>query len=57
MFLLKDKLRHIKNFKSLSKNQFKSSILKLEVVRSTSLTGARSKTFIEKTQRQSKEII
>ena len=31
--LLKDKLRHIKIFKSLSKNQFQSGSTKLEMVR------------------------
>lgn len=41
----------------MSKNQFKSGITELDVVRSTLLRGARGKLSTEKRQKQSKEII
>lgn len=57
-YMLKDKLRHIKNFKSLLKH--KSCQLgsdKVEVFSVTPLTGAQRRTFIEERQIQSKGII
>lgn len=55
--LSKDKLRHIKNFQS-SFEQRSISIRqsKPEVVRSTPPTGARGRNFIEKREKQSKEV-
>lgn len=56
--VLKGKLRHSKNFKSfLSKNQFKSGNAKPDVVRIPPQTEARGKNYIEKVQRQRKEMI
>ena len=56
--VLKGKLRHIKHFKSfLSKNQLKSGSAKPDVVRIRPRTEARGKNYIEKVQRQRKEII
>ena len=50
--VLKDKLRHIKNFKSLSKIQFKLGSTKPEGVRSTPPKGTWEETFIEKKGKQ-----
>lgn len=53
--MLKDKMRHIKKFKGLFKqNRFKSGSAKPEVVGSIALTGARGKTSIEKMQKPRK---
>ena len=56
--LLKDKLRHITNFKRfLSKSQFASYNAKLEMVRGATLTEGRRKTYIKNAWRQRKKII
>lgn len=55
--LSKDKLKYIKIFLSLSEQKSELGSAKLEVVKSIPPTGARGKTFIEKSQRQSKEAI
>ena len=57
LYLLKDKLRPIKNFKSFSKNCFELGRAKPEMVRITPQTGARGKTYKEKAREQRKEII
>lgn len=46
--LLKDKLRHIKIYESLIKDQLQSGSTKCEVVRRAALTGARGDIFIKK---------
>ena len=55
--MLKGKLRHIQNFKSLSKNPFELGTTKQIVVMSALLTGTRGKSFIETRRKRSKEII
>ena len=56
--MLKSKLRHIKIFKSLfEQTSIQLGSTKPKVVRNTLGTGAVGKRFIEKMQKQSKEII
>ena len=46
--LLKDKLRCVRNFKSLFEQEYIRISTKPEVVRGAAMTGAQRKTFIEK---------
>lgn len=55
--LLKYELKHIANFVYSSKNWFRLSSAKPEVVRSAPPTGAREKAYIEKMPKQRREII
>lgn len=56
--MLNDKLRYIKHFEFfLSKSQLEEGIPKLEVIRSTPLTGTLGETFIEKMGKAKKVLI